>query len=474
MKVSQFLNDYSKILKNKEGCLFIGAGATIESGMPLWGNITDEILSNLGINKNDLSFDLINQYGLENTVIAQYYQNQIGKHQFNAFLSSHLENKYKDNNLLNELLKLPFKNIWTTNFDDAIEKELIRMSHSYISLYHEDDMNQIFNYDNIIYKVNGTRNHQKDLVFTKENFEKIRLSRAKMLEQLKRALITKSFLFVGYSFNDRVVLDCIAEIKSVFENLPRHYCFMERKQIGTIEEKLQDLKIEELKRYNIHTVLINKFSYDLPRIYDNLQKLIRFNNIFISGSNFKNDENTNFLLKQLSLKLFEKGYKIINGFGYGIGNLLIETIIETENNIHRNDSSYYTVNFDKYICVRPFPLGKRNLYPQYRKNMISQVQNCIFIGGAEFKFDAQNPQKLESGMYDEYLIAKQYNRNILPICNSGFQAKRIYTDEIKNDKLLPEFPCSISDSNSIEKTVNIIINYLNEQRIKLLTLNDLD
>ena len=106
--------------------------------------------------------------------------------------------------------------------------------------------------------------------------------------------------------------------------------------------------------------------------------------------------------------------------------------------------------------------------------MISQAQNCIFIGGAEFKFDAQNPQKLESGMYDEYLIAKQYNRNILPICNSGFQAKRIYTDEIKNDKLLPEFPCSISDSNSIEKTVNIIINYLNEQRIKLLTLDDLD
>lgn len=157
---------------------------------------------------------------------------------------------------------------------------------------------------------------------------------------------------------------------------------MERKQIGTIEEKLQNLKIEELKRYNIHTVVINKFSYDLPRIYDNLQKLIRFNNIFISGSNFKNDENTNSLLKQLSLKLFEKGYKIINGFGYGIGNLLIETIIETENNMHQNDSSYYTVNFDKYICVRPFPLGKRNLYPQYRKNMNNAGAKLYFYWGS--------------------------------------------------------------------------------------------
>lgn len=474
MKVSQFLNDYSKILKDNEGCLFIGAGATIESGMPLWGNITDEILSNLGINKEELSFDLINQYGLENTVIAQYYQNQIGKHQFNAFLSSHLENKYKDNDLLNELLKLPFKNIWTTNFDDAIEKELIRMSHSYISLYHEDDMNQIFNYDKIIYKVNGTRNHQNNLIFTKENFEKIRLSRANMLEQLKRALISKSFLFVGYSFNDKVILDCIAELKSIFENLPRHYCFMERKQVDSLEAKLQDLKIEELKRYNIHTILINKFSYDLPRIYDNLQKLIRFNNIFISGSNFKNDENTNLLLKHLSLKLFEKGYKIINGFGYGIGNLLIETILETESKLHRNDSSYYTVNFDKYICVRPFPLGKRHLYPQYRKNMINQVQNCIFIGGAEFKFDSQNPQKLDSGMYDEYTIAKQFNRNILPINNSGYQAKRIYLEEKQNGKSLPEFPNTIADLSSVEETVNMVINYLNDQKMKLLALDDLD
>lgn len=103
-----------------------------------------------------------------------------------------------------------------------------------------------------------------------------------------------------------------------------------------------------------------------------------------------------------------------------------------------------------------------------------QVQNCIFIGGAEFKFDSQNPQKVESGMYDEYLIAKQYSRNILPICNSGFQAKRIFLEEIKASKLLPEFPNSISDSISIEKTVNIVINYLNEQRMKLLILDDLD
>lgn len=471
MKVSQFLNDYSNILKNNEGCLFVGAGATIASGMPLWGNITDEMLANLEIDKNELTFDIINEYGLENTIIAQFYQNQIGKHQFNAFLSSHLENKYKNNDLLNELLKLPFKNIWTTNFDDAIEKELIRLSHSYISLYHEDDMNQISNYDNIIYKVNGTRNHQKDLIFTKENFEKIRLSRVKILEKLKRVLMTKSFLFVGYSFNDRVVLDCIAELKSVFENLPRHYCFMERKQLGSIEEKLQNLKIEELKRYNIHTVLINKFSYDLPRIYDNLQKLIRFNNIFISGSNFRNDENINNLLKKLSLKLFEKGYKIINGFGYGIGNLLIETIIETENNLHSNDSSYFCVDFDKYICVRPFPLGKRNLYPQYRENMINQVQNCLFIGGAEFKFNPNNPGKMESGMYEEYLIAKKFKRNIFPIYNSGYQANRIFNDE-KSD--IPKLPDNISTYENIEKTVNCVIKYLNEQKMKLLILDNLD
>lgn len=473
MKVSQFLNDYSKILSNKGGNLFVGAGATIDSGMPLWGNITDEILYNLSIDKNTLSFDIVNQYGLDNTIIAQYYQNQIGKHQFNSFMSSHLENKYKDNKLLNELLQLPFHAIWTTNFDEAIEKELSRLSHSYISLYHEDDMNQAYNYDHIIYKINGTRNHQKDIVFTKEHFERIKLSRASMLEKLKHALITRSFLFIGYSFNDRIVLDCIAELKSVFDNLPRHYCFMERQPVGSIQEKLQELKIQELERYNIFTVLINKYAIDLPRIYENLQKLIRFNNIFISGSNWGTNDNLNKLLKCLSKQLFLKGYKIVNGFGYGVGNLLIQSIIEIENDKHKNDTSYFTVNFDKYICVRPFPLGKREVYPMYRKNMIEQVQNCIFIGGSEFVFNPQNPTKKESGIYDEYLIAKEFNRNIFPLKNSGYQANRIYEEE-KESSLFPELPKDIATDEDIQRTVNMVMEYLTEQKLNLLIIDKLN
>ena len=103
--------------------------------------------------------------------------------------------------------------------------------------------------------------------------------------------------------------------------------------------------------------------------------------------------------------------------------------------------------------------------------MINQVQNCLFIGGAEFKFNPNNPDKMESGMYEEYLIAKKFNRNIFPIYNSGYQAKRIFNEE-KGD--IPKLPDNISTYENIEKTVNSVIKYLNEQKMRLLILDNLD
>ena len=62
-----------------------------------------------------------------------------------------------------------------------------------------------------IFKLNGSITDSKSMVITELDYHKFRNNQQLLLEQLKRELILKSFLFIGYSFADRLVLDCLTD-----------------------------------------------------------------------------------------------------------------------------------------------------------------------------------------------------------------------------------------------------------------------
>ena len=99
--------------KNNKLVIFVGAGISANSGIPMWKSIIDKIRR-----KTDIS-DEENDY----LKIAQYYYNSRDKKEYYEFLESELNVDSKPNEIHDKLLELNPYHIITTNYDELIEKQ---------------------------------------------------------------------------------------------------------------------------------------------------------------------------------------------------------------------------------------------------------------------------------------------------------------------------------------------------------------
>ena len=150
--------------------------------------------------------------------------------------------------------------------------------------------------------------------------------------------------------------------------------------------------------------------------------------IFISGSISEynttwSEENVNKYCYNLSHFLISENYKIISGFGFGIGSSIINGALDK---IY--ESKYRHVN--EYLSLFPFPQyenGEKELAERWTENrneMISSAGVCIFIFGN--KIDDNGEIVDANGMFEEFEIAKQTDKIIIPIGSTGFTAKKIF------------------------------------------------
>src|SRR5690606_6865689 len=85
----------------------------------------------------------------------------------------------------------------------------------------------------------------------------------------------------------------------------------------------------------------------------------------------------------LSYKLAEKEYKIVSGYGLGIGSIVINGALDFKLN-----SNYK--NLDDLLILRPFPQiqsGSKSIpeiWTDYRNDIISKAGIAIFIFGTKF------------------------------------------------------------------------------------------
>ncbi|MBQ7432554.1 MAG: SIR2 family protein [Lachnospiraceae bacterium] len=111
--------------------------------------------------------------------------------------------------------------------------------------------------------MHGIATNPANAVLTKEDYELYEYNRPLFRTALKGDLISKTFLFIGFSFEDPNFDYILGQIRSLLgENISTHYCFFKRVQKNEYEnlteygyEKAkQDLREEDLKNYGIQTV----------------------------------------------------------------------------------------------------------------------------------------------------------------------------------------------------------------------------
>ena len=454
-----------KELKNSNLAVFAGAGLSMGSGFVDWKGLLREIAGELSLDV-DKETDLV--------AVAQYHCNAHGRQTINEAIIEEFQRIAKKNESLNILSRLPIDTYWTTNYDSIIEDTL---NDANKIVDKKIDQSQIKNYrpnrDVIVYKMHGDKEFPDDAVITRDDYERYDTTRSLFTMQLKGELISKTFVFIGFSFEDPNLEQILSKIRiDLLGKSPKnHYCFFRKvnqlddcykKSDGTVDTKAynydeikQDLKIKDLKRYGINAVLVDDYS-DITLILNNIEKKFKINKIFISGSaeeygDYEKESATS-LLHNLSNSLVSSNYHMVSGFGLGVGSYVINGALE---DIFKNKGK----RTNDYLTLRPFPQhasGSKNLkelWTEYRKDMINDVGAIILLFGN--KVDDNGKIVEANGMIEEYQIADDMGKFIIPIGSTGYASKTIL-NEVKKD---------LNKYWYLKDSIDILESEKNEQKI---------
>ena len=195
-------------------------------------------------------------------------------------------------------------------------------------------------------------------------------------------------------------------------------------------KRRQELFIGDLKRFNIKAIIVDDYK-EITAILMEIESRYKQKTIFISGAAHEfgswGEDKSQLFVYNLSKKLIEAGYKIVSGFGLGIGSAVISGALEE---IYMNPKQ----SSNSQLLLRPFPqqvLGsasKPELWKRYREDMIAYAGTAIFLYGNKLE---GGKVVLSSGMRQEFDIAKEKGLFILPIGATGFIAEEIWS-EIKS------------------------------------------
>ncbi|WP_314425611.1 SIR2 family protein [Leuconostoc lactis] len=434
MDPKTFIKKFTKSIQEGNAAVFAGAGTSVEAGFVNWKELVRPFSQEVKLDI-EKETDLI---GLTQYYINSKSGNRGGVNQeiVNQFSSQEAETR-----VINLLTRLPISTYWTTNYDKVIEKGLqINNRRGDIKRKIDDLAISMPDSDAVVYKMHGDVDSPQNAVISKDDYERYSDKNALFVTALRGDLVSKTFLFVGFSFEDPNLESILGKVNILLgDNKREHYCIQkqvsEEDYVGESEEyqyaKIkQNLKIKDLQRYGIETVLVGDYN-EIPTLIEKIENEYLKNTIFISGSISDYNENwteekVNKYCYDLSHCLVQKNYKIISGFGFGIGSSIVNGAL---------DEIYKTKyrHVSEHLGLFPFPQndnGEKSLAERWNENriqMISEAGVCIFIFGNK-KVDGEIVTA--SGVMEEFQIAKDNKKIIIPVGSTGFAAKEIF-DEMK-------------------------------------------
>lgn len=428
-----FIREIEKAIKSDELGAFIGAGLSIPAGFCSWKELLREPAEEIGLNV-EIENDLVN--------LAQYYSNSKKRTSIDDLIKGRFSLLVKPTENHKLLSQLPISTFWTTNYDKLIEKALENnMKLPYVKIKDEQLRGTNHNFDAIVYKMHGDVDSPEDAVITRSDYEEFGYNKRKLFsEVLEGDLLTKTFLFLGFSFEDPNFNYVIGRLRVLLdeENTRKHYCIMKRvKATGEnseYEKARQQLQIEDLNRYGIFTYLVNDYD-EITDILSTLVDRYRRKTIFISGSaycypGYPHETAQNFIHK-LSFELSKNGYRIVNGYGKGVGEFVLNGVADycLTHNSKIND----------FLTLMPFPQNSSlgiDLDTLYKENREQMIENC---GIAIFVFGNKETENIASGVMDEYELSKEHGLVCLPMGYTGGASEEIYykiTQELTDDSIM--------------------------------------
>ena len=428
---ARLINEILDAIDSRNLAIFAGAGLSIPAGYVNWKQLLQPIADELDLDIEKEESNLVQ--------LAQYHcnVNQSNRGKINQLLVNEFSQREKLTKNHQILARLPVDTFWTTNYDKMIESALsdagkipdVKYSNKQLAF-------TVPKRDAIVYKMHGDVDHPSEAILTKDDYESYHVTMQPFLNALSGDLISKTFLFLGFSFTDPNLDYILSRVRIAYSKDQRpHYCLLKNLEKEKDEseadfeyrQRKQELFIQDLLRFGIKSVMLDEYS-EVTEILQELEIKIKSKSIFISGAAsdyapYEKIDSEKFVY-ELSKDLIANDYRVVSGFGLGIGSSVISGALESiYMSGHKLD--------DDQLLLRPFPqnqvgeLDLKLLWRKYRDDMISYAGIAIFIFGNKLVNDQI---LLSDGMKEEYEIAKNQGVFVVPVGATGYMAEKLWVE----------------------------------------------
>ena len=236
-------------IKSKKLLLFIGAGVSKMSGLPLWHEIVMNVLKNPSIEKGQGYLHALEQDLFPPLEILDKIKNSNIKDVYEAFECS---TKTMIINPIYEKLTLLSRKIITTNYDNLIEYntqiEVIDPTSSY-------KLSKLDNTDEFILKIHGSCNAIDHAIIFSSDYDALYSSNDGLAKfQLQKLISSHSCLFIGFSLNDPYITNLFNTLDNMYNGLGvEHFV----------------IAMDDIRHKFVETIRINSFD-DIPIAIDAL------------------------------------------------------------------------------------------------------------------------------------------------------------------------------------------------------------
>lgn len=199
--MSDLYSDLKQRLSRGEVCAFVGAGLSTAAGLPDWYDLMAELAARIG-------FDLPpRRWATAEALLdtAQAYVNQRGLNDLIRFLRDRLATwQTPPGSAHLALARLPVTTIFTTTYDDLIEKACRQVGKQVDVVVRDNTIPYLRRGPDVVnlIKLNGDLAQPDTLVVTREHYERFHLTRPQMVKLLETELGRSDMLYLGWNQND--------------------------------------------------------------------------------------------------------------------------------------------------------------------------------------------------------------------------------------------------------------------------------
>lgn len=217
-------------IKNGDVILFVGAGISANLGLPTWSELIDKLARDLGYDSR-----IFTSYG-DSLALAEYYKIEKNMDELEQWMRKNWiisEDKIKESEIHQLLIKLNFPIIYTTNYDHCLEKAFELNGKKIKKIVEIDDLVKIEKESIQIIKFHGDMDTKGSLILAEKDYFN-RLNFESPLDiKLRGDMLGKSMLFIGYSLTDINIRLLIYKLDQLWlkgsqdkKNRPNLYIFL--------------------------------------------------------------------------------------------------------------------------------------------------------------------------------------------------------------------------------------------------------